>query len=122
MKRFAIMLAATGLAACSNNAPEAPAQTTPAEITPGSYSVTQADGSRMMSVLADGGTYNNTVTGAVVESGNWERKDDGSTCFTPTDGSSDTPVCYTTSSPDADGSFTVTPTGGGEPLKVRKVG
>jgi hypothetical protein len=121
MKRFAIVLAAMGLAACSNAAPESPpSEAAPVEISAGSYDVTQADGTRMISVLDVNGTYVDTVTGAVVENGTWERKDDGSTCFTPAEGSSGTPTCFATSAAGTDGSFTITPDSG-DPMKVKKI-
>jgi hypothetical protein len=121
MKLFAIVLAATALAACSNKAPEAPpSEAAPAEISAGSYDVTQPDGTRMISVLNANGTYIDTVTGAVVENGTWERKDDGSTCFTPAEGSSGKPTCFTPGEPATDGSFTATPDSG-DPIKVTKI-
>jgi hypothetical protein len=121
MKLFAIVLAATTVAACSNKAPEAPpGDAAPVEISAGSYDVTQADGTRMISVLSANGTYIDSVTGAVVENGTWERKDNGSTCFTPAEGSSGKPACFTTSGAAADGSFTITPDSG-DPMKVKKI-
>lgn len=123
MKRLAIMIAATALAACSNKAaPESPAaEAATAEISAGTYDVTQADGTRMFAVLNANGTYTDSVDGAVVESGTWERKDDGSTCFTPAEGSSAKPSCYTGGALAADGSFTATPDSG-EPVKAKKIG
>lgn len=121
MKLFAIVLAATTLAACSNKAPETPpSEAAAVEISAGSYDVTQSDGSRMISVLNANGTYTDSVTGAVVENGTWERKDNGSTCFTPAEGSAGKPACFTTDGAAADGSFTITPDSG-DPMKVKKI-
>lgn len=121
MKLIAIVLAATTISACSNKAPETPpSDAGPVEISAGSYDVTQADGTRMISVLSANGTYIDSVTGAVVENGTWERKDNGSTCFTPAEGSSGTPACFTASAAAADGSFTITPDSG-DPMKVKKI-
>jgi len=120
MHRFAIVVAAIGLAACSNEAEVPAAQTEPVEMTAGSYDVTLADGSRMMSMLASNGTYTDTVSGAVVSTGAWEHRDDGSTCFTPSEGSAEAPTCMTTSAPDANGTFTATPDNG-EPVKIKKI-
>ncbi len=121
MKRFAIALGAITLAACSNTAPEASQGDTAAvEISAGSYDVTQADGSRMISVLNANGSYTDSVTGAVVESGTWENKDGGSTCFTPAEGSSGKPTCFTFGTTGADGSFTATPDSG-DPIKIKKI-
>ena len=121
MKHFAIALVAIALAACSNTAPEAPPSDTAAvEISAGSYDVTQADGSRMISVLNANGSYIDTVTGAVVENGTWENKEGGSTCFTPAEGSSGKPICFTFGTAGADGGFTATPDSG-DPIKIKKI-
>jgi hypothetical protein len=121
MKLIAIVLAATTVAACSNKAPEAPpAEAAPVEISAGSYDVTQPDGTRMISVLNANGTYTDSVTGAVVENGTWERKDNGSTCFTPAEGSAGKPACFTAGAAAADGSFTATPDSG-DPLKIKRI-
>ena len=121
MKLFAIVLAATALAACSNKAPEpAPSDTAPVKISAGTYNVTQPDGSRMFTMLNANGTYTDSVNGEVTESGAWEGKDDGSTCFTPAEGSTAKARCYTSGPAAADGSFTATPDSG-DPVKVRKI-
>ena len=122
MKLIAIVLVATALAACSNNAaPEqSPSEAATIKVSAGSYDITQADGSRLISVLNANGTYTDTVNGAVTESGTWADKDDGATCFTPTDDSDAKAQCYTFSAPAEDGSFTATPSEG-DPIKVKKI-
>ncbi|KPL67511.1 hypothetical protein SZ64_04955 [Erythrobacter sp. SG61-1L] len=111
------------LAACSGtdgesqtSAPETPK--TPEEAALGTYEVTQADGTKMTSVISADRTYTDAIRGEVVEWGSWEIKD-GKTCFMPeTEGKE--PACYTDSEPDADGAFTSTPDDG-DPVQVRKL-
>jgi len=121
MRRFAIALAAIGVAACSNTAPdESPSEAEALTVSVGSYTITGADGSRTMAVLNDNGTYTDTVNGVVSNTGTWENKADGSTCFTRAEESDSKPVCYTLSDPAEDGSFTATPDEG-DPVRVKKI-
>ncbi|WP_156313522.1 hypothetical protein [Erythrobacter sp. SG61-1L] len=123
MRKIALLCVAFVLAACSGtdgesqtSAPETPK--TPEEAALGTYEVTQADGTKMTSVISADRTYTDAIRGEVVEWGSWEIKD-GKTCFMPeTEGKE--PACYTDSEPDADGAFTSTPDDG-DPVQVRKL-
>ena len=77
------------------------------------------DGKATVAVLNPDGTYTDSQDGEVVESGTWEDRDDGKTCFDPE--GDDTPVtCYTLGETGPDGTFVATPDEG-EPLTIRKV-
>lgn len=118
MKRIALLIAVTALAACTNDTvPEAEAAE-PAS-SAGSYDVALPDGQRMISVLAPAGTYTDSVNGVVVESGTWEDRD-GATCFTPAPGSEAEPRCYTYGKPGPDGRYTATPDKG-DPVQIKKI-
>lgn len=126
MKRFAILLAATAFAACSSEPAEEAAETPAAEETtaasdmPGSYEITQADGTKLTAtVLADGTYTDRDANGQVVEHGTWATTD-GKECFTPAADSAGEPTCYTVSEPAEDGTMTATPDGG-EPITVKKI-
>lgn len=123
MRKIALLSAALILAACSGSenesqkaAPETPK--TPEEAAMGTFEVTNADGSKMTSVVSSDRSYTDAIRGEVVEWGTWEIKD-GKTCFTPqTEGKK--PNCYTSGTPAEDGSYTATPDEG-DPVKIRKL-
>ena len=72
---------------------------------PGSYDVTNPDGSKFVGTLMAGGTYvDRDAKDKVVEKGTWADKD-GKLCLTP---AGKTETCYTSSAPAADGSSTLT--------------
>jgi hypothetical protein len=121
MKKCAILLAVTALAACSSEpAPEpspTPSETTAAvSDTVGTYEVTAADGTTFTAAVNADGTYADTgADGVVFESGTWTETD-GKTCFTATDGDVD---CYTIGEPAEDGSVVATPDEG-DPITIKK--
>jgi hypothetical protein len=121
---------AGGLAACGDAAEEAaePEAVATAEATPeatadssaGTYEVTMADGTTFTSVLNADGTYEDRdAAGAVTESGTWEDRPDGKTCFDSA-GGDDAVICFTVGEAAADGSMTATPDNGEEPLTIKK--
>ena len=127
-----ILVAALGaaLAGCDNAAEEsdepaaeapAPTEAVAAESSAGRWQVTQADGTTFTSTLNADGTYQDTdVQGAVTESGTWEDRPDGKTCFDPA-GGDDTVICFTAGEPAEDGSIVVTPDNGSGPLTIRRI-
>lgn len=126
MKTFAMLLAATALAACSSEpaeeAVETPAATETAaagDLT-GTYEVTRPDGTGMTVAVKADGTYTESAGGKVLEEGTWSQTD-GKSCFTPTEDPENRVFCYANSAPSADGTFTLTPDEG-EALTVKKVG
>ena len=86
---------------------------------PGTYNVTESDGTKMTSVLAADHSYTNTVHGQKVEAGAWAIVG-GRTCFTPSEGAGAVARCYADSPIDKDGSFTATPDQG-SPITVKKI-
>ncbi len=130
MKRLILVAMLAGaLAACGDAAEEAD-DTAVAEATPeaaatswaGTYEVTMADGMTFTSVLNADGTYEDTdAEGAVTESGTWEDRPDGKTCF-DSEGGDDTVICYTVSEPAEDGSQVATPDDGSDPVTIKKTG
>jgi hypothetical protein len=92
--------------AATEEAMPADAAATPAmSATPGSYDVTQADGTVGVDTLMADGTYvSRDANDKVTEKGTWASKD-GKTCFTP-EGKSE--MCYTEGARAADGSFDAT--------------
>ena len=116
------------LAACNNPAEEAddpavteaPAATeaADAETSAGTYEF-DMEGTATVAVLNADGTYTDTQGGAVIESGTWEDRDDGKTCF-DAEGDDTAVVCYTIAETGADGTFVATPDDGGDPLTIRK--
>ena len=116
------------LAACNNAAEEAdetavteaPAATeaADAETSAGTYEF-DMEGTATVAVLNADGTYTDTQGGAVIESGTWEDRDDGKTCFDAV-GDDTAVVCYTIAETGADGTFVATPDDGGDPLTIRK--
>ncbi|HTK72304.1 MAG TPA: hypothetical protein VL331_07415 [Croceibacterium sp.] len=112
-----VLLTATALAGCKQQATPAPAPseaaTTAAAAGPssangspaGAYAVTAKDGTLTTTALNADGTYTDSdASGKVVGQGTWAVKD-GKTCFMATKGDSG---CYTEAAPGADGSFTAT--------------
>ena len=128
MRRLVLVaLLAGALAACGDAAEEAD-DTTTAEATPeatptssaGNYEVTMADGTAFTSVLNADGTYADTdAEGTVTESGTWEDRPDGKTCF-DSEGGDDTVICYTLGEAAEDGSQVATPDDGSDPVTVKK--
>ena len=123
MKSFALLAGVALLAACSqksdypaSDATASDAAAMPADVAtgpatangamPGSYDVTNPDGSTAVATLMADGTYvDRDAAGKVLEKGMWATKD-GKTCF---DAEGDTAeVCYTESNRAADGSFDAT--------------
>lgn len=122
MKKFALLVGVALLASCGAKqdaaAPDAMASAdatmpmdagaTPAAAmatVPGSYDVTNPDGSKIVATLTAAGTYvDRDAKDKVVEKGAWADKD-GKVCFTP-EGKPD--MCFTSSAPAADGSSTLT--------------
>jgi hypothetical protein len=86
---------------------------------PGTYSVTEIDGTKMTSVFAADHTYSNTVHGNKTEAGSWAIVG-GRTCLTPSEGEGAVARCYTDSAPGRDGTFTATPDVG-DPITVKKI-
>ena len=125
MRRITLALVPlTVLAACSSEPAEEPvAEETVAAVTAangspaGAYEATAADGTVTTTTLNADGTYTDVdAEGTTVAEGTWAVTD-GKTCFTPTTEGVD-PMCYTESTPAADGSFTATPDEG-DPVTVR---
>ena len=128
MKKLALGVAIGVLAACGQSQPgqpihhaaaagPAPAPTGP--LVPGTYSVTELDGTKMTEVLAADHTYTETVHGQKIEAGAWALVG-GRTCLTPSEGAGAEARCYTDSPLAADGTFTATPDRG-DPMTVRKI-
>lgn len=131
MKRLVMVAVLAGaLAACGDAAEEsdepateAPAATeaVTAESSAGNWDVTMADGTKFTAALNPDGTYQDTdASGAVTESGTWEDRPDGKTCF-DSEGGDDTVVCFTVSEPAEDGSMVATPDDGTEPLTIKRI-
>ena len=129
MKGLVLCLATAALAACGQGEPAAgPAEQAVAaepeppptsQAAPGTYSVTQIDGTKMTSVLAADHTYSNTVHGNKIEAGSWSIVG-GRTCLTPSEGEGAVARCYTDGAPSRDGTFTATPDVG-DPITVKKI-
>lgn len=127
MKKLVLMAAlGVALAGCNKAeeaddtaAMETPAATeTVAESSAGTYEF-EIDGKTTVGVLNADGTYTDSQDGKVIESGTWEDRDDGKTCFDAE--GDDTPVtCYTIGETGADGTFVATPDDGTEPLTIKK--
>ena len=118
MKKFIILGGVALLAACgakkdagadvaATDAAATTAAAVPAAVAPapGSYDVTNPDGSKgVTTLMADGGFVDRDAAGKVTSKGKWAMVD-GKTCFTPETGAAE---CYTDSAAAADGSFTAT--------------
>jgi hypothetical protein len=129
MKKLVLMAAlSVALAGCGESeeaddtaALEAPAATeTVAESSAGTYEF-DMDGKATVSVLNADGTYADSQDGKVIETGTWEDRDDGKTCF-DAEGDDDPIVCYTLGETGPDGTFVATPDNGTDPLTVKKTG
>jgi hypothetical protein len=128
MKKLVIVAAlSAALAACGNPAEQsdepAPAETTTAAAAPessaGTYDVTLADGTKMVSTLNPDGTYQDTgADGAVAEKGTWADKD-GKTCFDP-EGEERGEICFTVGEAAEDGTMVATPDDGTDPVTIKK--
>lgn len=132
MRSLAFVIVPLVLAGCSRGpAEEAPAEE-PAAVEveaigmvtangsqPGTYEVTNADGTIGTSVLNADGTYTDTAAdGTLQAEGTWAVTD-GKTCFSPTTEGVEA-MCFTETAPADDGSFTATPEEG-EAVTVRPV-
>lgn len=108
MRNIILIAALAALSACGSAepgpAPEKPKS--PEEAIVGTYNITMADGTMMLSSIARDHTYTDSVRGQVTEWGTWALKD-GKFCSTPeTDGAK--PACITLSEPAKDGTITAT--------------
>lgn len=128
MRMLALCLAMATLGACDQSEPAGAAgQAAAAEpapqptslASPGTYSVTEVDGTKMTSVFAADHTYSNTVHGEKTEAGSWSIVG-GRTCLTPSEGEGAVARCYTDSAPGRDGTFTATPDVG-DPITIKKI-
>ena len=128
MKNLALCLALAPLAACHQNQAASPitqaaaAESAPVPAShagPGTYSVTEIDGTKMTTVLADDHTYTNTVHGQRTEAGAWAVVG-GRTCLTPSEGEGAIARCYTDAPLARDGTFIATPDHG-DPLTIKKI-
>lgn len=132
MNRLVLVAALAGaLAACGDAAEEvddtaateevaAAPEATPAS-SAGNYDVTMADGTKFTSAINADGTYEDKdADGKVTESGTWEDRPDGKTCF-DSEGGDDTVVCFTVGEAAEDGSMVATPDNGTEPVTIKKV-
>jgi len=127
MKKL-ILVAALGvaIAGCDNAAEEADDTAVVEEVeevaesSAGTWNVTAADGTAFTAVLNADGTYQDLdAAGTVTESGTWEDRPDGSTCF-DSEGGDDTVVCFTTGEAAEDGSMVATPDDGTGPLTIKR--
>ena len=117
MKKLALIAAISLLAACSQKseekkevAAEPAAETAPAPAAdsgtqPGTYDVKMADGTMAVTTINADGTYADTDAKGKVVKGQFAHHD-GKDCFDP-DGA-EPGMCWSTSKPGADGSFTAT--------------
>jgi hypothetical protein len=126
MNKLALCVAAAALASCGQGQPAGPdrqvAQPEPHPTTraaPGTYSVTEIDGTKVTTVLAADHTYSNTIHGRRSEVGAWSIVG-GKACFTPSEGVGAQARCYNDGRPAKDGSFIATPDKG-EPITVKKI-
>jgi hypothetical protein len=129
MNKRALGLIVALLAACDRGQPAggpveqadaaSPAPAPTSQARPGTYSVTEIDGTKMTSVLAGDHTYTNTVHGVRTEAGQWAVVG-GRTCFTPSEGANAYSRCYVDSPIGKDGTFTATPDRG-DPITVKKI-
>ena len=121
-----VALAGCGDAAEESDEPamavETPAATEAAAAgaSPGTYEF-DLEGTATVATLNADGTYTDTQGGEAIESGTWENREDGKTCFDP-EGDDSPATCYTVGATGADGTFTATPDDGGDPLTIRKTG
>lgn len=120
MKRYWIVAALAGLAACgSNEAPEPSEQAGMVDEEPaldpvaaemvGIYEVTSEDGTVIRQTLNADGTYRETLEGTEIERGTWHQKGE-QMCYDPQGDAIE--QCYTGGQPASDGSFSVEMDGG----------
>jgi len=83
----------------------APVETAASESPVGTYDVKMADGTMGTTTINADGTYSDTGPDGKVVSGTFTRKD-GKDCFDPEGDGAE--LCWTSSAPGADGSFTST--------------
>jgi hypothetical protein len=129
MRMLALCLATLALAACDQGetsteplataAADEPEPQPTSLASPGTYSVTEIDGTKVTSVFAADHTYSNTVHGLKTEAGSWSIVG-GRTCLTPSEGADAVARCYTDSAPGRDGTFTATPDVG-DPITIKKI-
>jgi hypothetical protein len=129
MRKMMICAAVLALGACQQaEAPAteeaaateaAPPAASAAQLAPGTYEVTMADGMKITTEVKADGTYEDRdAAGKVTEKGTWAVTD-GKSCFDPE--GEDAVVCHVDGPVGADGSFTATPDKG-DPVTVKKVG
>jgi hypothetical protein len=81
--------------------------------------VTEADGTKVTTVLARDHTYTRTVHGHRTEAGVWAIVA-GRTCFTPRESAGSVARCYTESAVGKDGAYVATPDKG-LPITVKRI-
>jgi hypothetical protein len=108
MRNILLVAALATLSACGSSEPSAaPAKAkSPEEAVVGTYNVTMADGTKMLSSISHDHTYTDSVRGEVTEWGTWAVKD-GKFCSTP-ESEGAKAACVTLSDPAKDGTITVT--------------
>lgn len=122
MRKYLLLAAPLALAACSDDAAEAPmveeeamveedvaAMTTANGTLPGTHDVTGPDGIITAATLNPDGTHSTVdADDNVLEEGTWSVVD-GKTCFTNSlDVDQEEPMCWEETAPGEDGSFTAT--------------
>lgn len=133
MRSLVLIAATVALAACSQEAEEAPSAAEATETVaapgdmaaatsvaasaekPGTYMATWADGSTTTTVVNADGTYTDAMDGNETGHGTWVLKEE-KTCFTPEGGAE---LCWTDSEPASDGSWTATADDGTEVTVVK---
>jgi hypothetical protein len=115
MKKLVLIAAIAALSACNQKTDEVPVATDTATAAAdtmatadngaGTYDVKMADGTMGKTVINADGTYVDTDKDGKEVRGTFARKD-GKDCFDPA--GSDPEVCWTVTTPGADGSFTAT--------------
>lgn len=119
---FTVMIACA-LAACQSEPEDVPVEEPAVEPTthvePGTYEITTSEGDLNTLLLNEDGTYTSMAQGMNPLSGTWAVVG-GRACFTPI-GVDAKVTCYSDSPIGEDGTWTATPEGGGDPIKVKKI-
>lgn len=117
MQKLVLLAAIAALSACSQKAEEsketaaapveemAPAASADSGTAPGTYDVKMADGTMASTTINADGTYVDSDAKGKIVKGKFARKD-GKDCFDPDGDAAE--VCWTVSTPAADGSFSAT--------------
>ncbi len=128
MKQLVLLAAVAALSACNQKTDEAPVAgdaTAMSEATPmadngaGTYDVKMADGTTGKTVINADGTYVDTDKDGKEIKGTFARRD-GKDCFDPEGDEAE--MCWTVTSPGADGSFTATTPDGKTTVTVTRTG